>query len=109
MPGAYLYGWNKNFDDWGKGYKHLMSVAVEPGTQVAIGIGSTDILAANPSRTSFAMIVRGTENVFIKLGTPADNTCVELKPDDVLECDDYYGVVTGIAAAVGSKVHVFEV
>lgn len=91
------------------GKKPTVYTAQEPGKQVTIGVASTEILAANDARTSFAMIVRGTENVFIKLGTAADNTCVELAPGDVLSSDDYTGDIHGIAAAAGSKVHVFEV
>lgn len=109
MPGAYQYEWNRDIDRWEMSYKHPRILAHEPGKQVTIGVNSTDILAAWNGRTSFALIVRGTENVFIKLGTPADDECVELAPGDVLECDDYSGVVTGIAAAAGSKVHVFEI
>ena len=86
-----------------------VATAQEPGKQVTIGTSSTEILAANANRTSLALIVRGSVNVFIKLGTAAADTCPELKPDDALSSDDYTGAVHGIVGAGSGRVDVFEV
>lgn len=86
-----------------------VATAQDPGRQVTINAASTEILAANDDRTAFTLIVRGTKNVFVKLGTAADNTCPELRPDDALSSDDYTGAVSGIVAAGSGRVDVFEV
>jgi len=91
------------------GTKPTAQAAEEPGKVVTIGAASTEILAANDDRTAFTLVVRGTKNVFIKLGTAADNTCPELEPGDVLSSDDYTGYVHGIEPGGAGKVHVFEV
>jgi len=91
------------------GVKPTANVAAEPGQQLTIQAFSTTILAANDDRTAFTMIVRGSKNVFVKLGTAADNTCVELEPGDTLSSDDYTGAVHGLTTGGGGKVHVFEV
>ena len=91
------------------GIKPTVKTAEEPGKQVEIGTDSTEILAANDDRTSFVLVVKGTVNVFVKLGTAADVTSPELEPGDVLSCDDYCGAVHGIVAADAGRVDVFEV
>ena len=91
------------------GIKPTAKTAQGPGKQVTIGTSSTEILAANDNRTSFALIIRGSVNVHIKLGSTATTSSPELKPDDALSSNDYTGAVHGIATAAGSKVHVFEV
>lgn len=91
------------------GVKPTVKVALEPGKQVAIGAASTQILAADDDRTSFTLIVRGTVNVFIKLGTGATTATPEFEPGDSLSCDDFTGAVHGIVAAGAGRVDVFEV
>jgi len=91
------------------GVKPTAKTAEEPGKQVTINAASTEILAANDDRTAFTMIVRGSKNVFVKLGEDADNTCPELEPGDILSSDDYTGAVHGLTTGGGGKVHVFEV
>ena len=87
----------------------MVATAQEPGKVVDIAAADTEILASNADRTAFALIVKGTKNVFIKLGTAADNTCTELEPGDALSSDDYTGAVHGFATGGSGKVHVFEV
>lgn len=91
------------------GVKPTVKTAQDPGKQVTIGTSTTTILAGNYDRTSFALVVRGSVNVFVKLGTVADVNCVELMPGDVLSSNDYTGIVTGIVAADSGRVDVFEV
>ncbi|MBA7486829.1 hypothetical protein ES707_22390 [subsurface metagenome] len=91
------------------GIKPTAKTALEPGKQVPIGVADFEILAANNNRTSFALVVRGTVNVFIKLGTGATVAAPEFEPGDVLSCDDYTGAVHGIVAGGVGRVHVFEV
>ena len=91
------------------GIKPTAAAAEEPGKVVDIGAVSTEILAANDDRTAFTLVVKGSVNVFLKLGTAADNTCPEFEPGDILSSDDYTGAVHGIVAAGTGKVHVFEV
>ena len=86
-----------------------VATAQEPGKVVDIAAADTEILASNVDRTAFTLIIRGTKNVFIKLGTAADNTCTELEPGDALSSDDYTGAVHGFATGGSGKVHVFEV
>ena len=91
------------------GIKPTVRTAQDSGKQVTINAASTSILAINGDRTAFTLIVRGTKNVFVKLGTTADNTCPELRPDDALSSNDYTGPVHGIATGGGGRVDVFEV
>lgn len=91
------------------GIKPTVVAAEEPGKQVTITSSDTEILAANDDRTSFALIVKGAVNVFVKLGTSATTSAPELEPKDVLFCDDYTGAVHGIVASGSGRVDVFEV
>jgi len=91
------------------GIKPTVKTAQDPGKQVTISTSSTEILAANDDRTSFSLVVRGSVNVFIKLGTGATTSQPELKPDEALDSNDYTGAVTGIVAAGSGRVDVFEV
>jgi len=91
------------------GIKPTVKTAQEPGKQVEIGTDSTEILAANDDRTSFVLVVQGAQNVFVKLGTSADDTAMELEPGDVLSCNDYCGAIHGIVAADTGRVDVIEV
>ena len=91
------------------GIKPTVKTAQEPGKQVTIGTSSTKILAANDDRTSFALVVRGSVNVFIKLGSGATTSQPELEPGEGLSSDDYTGDVYGIVAAGSGRVDVFEV
>lgn len=91
------------------GIKPTVKTAQDSGKQVTINAASTDILAANDDRTSFALVVRGSVNVFIKLGTDVTVDCPELKPGDALSSDDYTGDVCGRVAAGSGRVDVFEV
>ena len=74
-----------------------------------IAAADTVILAADDNRTSFALIVRGAVNVFVKLGAGATVAAPELEPGDVLSCNDYTGAIHGIVAAGAGRVDVFEV
>jgi len=91
------------------GIKPTVQTAQGPGKQVTINVASTRILAANNDRTSFSLIIRGSVNVFVRLGPVADLSGVELEPGDALSCDDYTGDVCGIVAAGSGRVDVFEV
>lgn len=91
------------------GIKPTVKTAEEPGKQVTIADSDTEILAANDNRTSFAIVVKGTVNVFVKLGTSATTGAPELVPRDVLFCDDYCGAVHGIVDTGSGRVDVFEV
>lgn len=91
------------------GKKPTVKTAEEPGKQVTIDTSDTEILAANDNRTSFAIVVKGTVNVFVKLGTSATTEAPELEPRDALFCDDYTGAIHGIVAAGSGRVDVFEV
>lgn len=91
------------------GIKPTVNIAQDPGKQVTISTISTEILAANDDRTSFALVVRGSVNVNIKLGTAADTDCPEFEPGEGLDSNDYTGAVTGIVAAGSGRVDVFEV
>lgn len=91
------------------GIKPTVRTAQEPGKQVTIDTSDTEILAANDDRTSFVLAVRGTVNIFVKLGTVATIEAPELEPRDVLFCDDYCGAVHGIVASGSGRVDVFEV
>lgn len=91
------------------GLKPTVYNAQEPGKQVTIDTSDTAILAANHDRTSFLLIVKGSVNVFVKLGAGATTSAAELEPRDVLFCDDYTGAVHGIVAAGSGRVDVFEV
>jgi len=86
-----------------------VATAQEPGKVVGIAAADTEILADNDDRTAFTLIVRGSVNVFLRLGTAAVVTSPELEPGDALSSDDYTGPVHGIVAAGTGKVHVFEV
>jgi len=86
-----------------------VATAQEPGKVVDIAAADTEILATNNDRTAFTLIVRGSVNVFLKLGTAAVVTCPEFEPGDILSSDDYTGPVHGRTAAGTGKVHVFEV
>jgi len=91
------------------GVKPTARTAQEPGKVVDIAAADTRILANSDSRTAFTLIVRGSVNVFVKLGEGATAGCPELEPGDVLSSNDYTGAVHGIVAAGTGKVHVFEV
>lgn len=91
------------------GVKPTVKTAQEPGKQVTVNNTDTEILAANDDRTSFTLIVKGTVNVFVKLGTGATTSAPELVPRDVLSSDDYTGAIHGIVAAGSGRVDVFEV
>jgi len=91
------------------GIKPTVKTAQESGKQVTIDTSDTEILAVNDVRTSFALMVRGSVNVFIKLGTGVTVSAPELEPGDVLVCDDYTGAIHGIVAAGSGRVDVFEV
>jgi len=91
------------------GIKPTVKTAQDGGKQVNIDQSTTEILAANDQRTSFALIVRGSVNVHIKLGATATTGSPELVPGDALSCDDYTGEVQGIVATGSGVVHVFEV
>ncbi len=91
------------------GIKPTVKTAQESGKQVTINDSDTEILATNDNRTSFALGVKGTVNVFIKLGTTADVNCPELEPGEVLLSDDYTGAIHGIVAAGTGRVDVYEV
>jgi hypothetical protein len=91
------------------GIKPTVKAAEEPGKVVDVAAADTEILAANDDRTAFTLAVRGSVNVFLKLGTVAAVTHPEFEPGDVLSSDDYTGPVHGIVAAGTGKVHVFEV
>lgn len=91
------------------GVKPTVKTAEDPGKQVTINPADTEILAANDDRTSFTLIVKSTENVFVKLGVGATVAAPELEPGDVLSCNDYTGAVHGIVAAGSGRVDVFEV
>lgn len=91
------------------GKKPTVKTARDGGKQVTIGTNTTEILAADDERTSFALIVRGSVNVFIELGTTAATTSPEFVPGDSVNCDDYVGQVSGIVAAGSGRVDVFEV
>lgn len=91
------------------GIKPTVKTALEPGKQVDIAVGGTEILAEKVNRTSFTLVVRGEVNVFVKLGTAPDRSEPELEPGDVLSCDDYVGAVWGRTAAAVGRVDVFEV
>ena len=86
-----------------------VATAQEPGKVVDIAAADTEILASNVDRTAFTLIIRGSVNVFLRLGTAAVVTCPEFEPGDILSSDDYTGPVHGIVAAGTGKVHVFEV
>jgi len=86
-----------------------VATAQEPGKVVAIAAGDTEILASNEDRTAFTLIVRGSVNVFLRLGTVAALTSPEFEPGEILSSDDYTGPVHGRTAAVAGEVHVFEV
>ena len=91
------------------GVKPTVKTAQNSGKQVTIATSDTAILAANENRTSFALIVKSTVNVFVKLGAGATLSAPELEPGDVLSCNDYTGAVHGITAAGSGRVDVFEV
>lgn len=91
------------------GIKPTVRTAEEPGKQVTIDTSDTEILAANDDRTSFNLYVKGSVNVFVKLGTSATVSAPELEPGDVLFCNDFCGAVHGIVAAGSGRVDVFEV
>ena len=91
------------------GLKPTTGKAQDSGKQVVIAAADTEILAANDNRTSFALVVRGAVNVFVKLGTAAPVAAPELKPNEVLACNDYTGAIHGIVAAGAGRVDVFEV
>lgn len=91
------------------GIKPTVDAVQDSGKQVVINAADTEILAANDLRTSFALVVRGAVNVFVKLGVAATVNCPELTPGDVLSCNDYTGAIHGIVAAGAGRVDVFEV
>lgn len=91
------------------GVKPTVKTAEEPGKQVTVGTEDTELLAANDDRTSFALYVKGSVNVFVKLGTSATVSAPELEPGDVLFSDDYTGAIHGIVADGSGRVDVFEV
>jgi len=91
------------------GVKPTAKTALEPGKQVSIGTSSTEILAGDEYRTAFTLVVAGSVNVHIKLGTGADVNCPELAPGDTLSSDDYVGPVEGIVASGTGRVDVFEI
>lgn len=91
------------------GIKPTVKDAEEPGKQVTIATSDTEILAANDNRTSIALVVRGSVNVFIKFGTGATTSAAELVPGDTINCDDYCGAVHGIVTSGSGRVDVFEV
>lgn len=91
------------------GIKPTVKTAQDSGKQVTISTSSTVILAANDDRTSFALVVRGSVNVHIKLGSGATTAQPELEPGEGLSSDDYTGDIYGIVAAGSGRVDVFEV
>lgn len=91
------------------GKKPTVKVAEGGGKQVTITTSTTEILAANEARTSFTLIVRGSKNVFIELGTTAIPADPELEPGEGLSSDDYTGAISGIVVDGNGRVDVFEV
>lgn len=91
------------------GVKPTVKTAEEPGKQVTVEDSDTEILAANDDRTSFSLQVKGTVNVFVKLGSGATTSAPELEPGDVLSCNDYTGAIHGIVSSGSGRVDVFEV
>jgi len=85
-----------------------LSVATQ--SQVAVGVASTEILAARAARVSFLIRNISSVDVYVYLGAVATLVNgVLLEKGDSIFGDCYTGIITGIAGAAGAKVSVIEV
>lgn len=91
------------------GVKPTVDTAQDPGKQVTVADTDTEILAANEDRTSFVLVVRGDNEVFVKFGTGATVAAFELEQGDILSCNDYIGAVHGIVTSGTCRIDVIEV
>jgi hypothetical protein len=89
--------------------KYRLSAANNAGAVVSVGIASTTLLAANASRLSFILKNIGTVTVYVKFGAAAALTNFPLAVNEVLEGDDYTGIITAIIAVGTNDVAVMEV
>lgn len=90
------------------GIKPTVKTAQNGGTAVSVDTAGVTILAANDDRTSFYIENRGTDSIYIRMGSGATTSDLELAPGDVAVCDDYTGEVSGIAASGTQEVYVIE-
>ena len=88
---------------------YQLASANNPGAQVSVTTASTTILAANASRLAAIIKNMSSTTVYVKFGTGATTGSFELEEDDVLICDVYTGIITGIVASGSAIVSVVEV
>lgn len=86
-------------------------VALPPDSK-SVGVGSSEVVAANPIRTGLTLINISANNISFGIGTPAVlSSGITLTPNGVWEMDSFtfsVGAINAIASGAGSTLSIQE-